>query len=104
MEQVLAFIRTKHQANRLAEQLSIDGYEAKVFHSNKSQGVRTHILNSFKQDKIRVLVATDIAARGIDIQDLPHVINYDLPQIVGLFNLRSTSNANPSARLQLTYS
>jgi ATP-dependent RNA helicase RhlE len=79
-EQVLVFTRTKHGANRLAGQLEKDGITAAAIHGNKSQGARTRALKEFKQGKIRALVATDIAARGIDIDQLPHVINYELPQ------------------------
>ncbi|MGB5345217.1 MAG: DEAD/DEAH box helicase [Woeseia sp.] len=77
--QVLVFTRTKHGANRLAEQLSGDGIESAAIHGNKSQGARTRALADFKANKIRVLVATDIAARGLDIDKLPHVVNYELP-------------------------
>ena len=80
-EQVLVFSRTKHGANRLAKQLTADGLEAAAIHGNKSQGARTRALAEFKAGKVRVLVATDIAARGLDIDQLPHVINFDLPQV-----------------------
>lgn len=79
--QVLVFSRTKHGANRLAKQLDARGIEAAAIHGNKSQGARTRALADFKQSKVRVLVATDIAARGIDIDQLPHVVNFDLPQV-----------------------
>jgi ATP-dependent RNA helicase RhlE len=79
--QVLVFCRTKHGANRLAEQLNKDGVEANAIHGNKSQGARTRALKSFKDGELRVLVATDIAARGLDIEALPHVVNYDLPHV-----------------------
>jgi ATP-dependent RNA helicase RhlE len=79
--QVLVFTRTKHGANRLAEQLDKDGISAAAIHGNKSQGARTRALANFKQNDIRVLVATDIAARGLDINQLPHVINYELPHV-----------------------
>jgi ATP-dependent RNA helicase RhlE len=79
--QVLVFTRTKHGANRLAEQLSNDGLSAAAIHGNKSQGARTRALADFKQGSVRVLVATDIAARGLDIDQLPHVVNYDLPEV-----------------------
>ena len=79
--QVLVFTRTKHGANRLATQLSDDGLPAMAIHGNKSQGARTKALAQFKAGKLRVLVATDIAARGIDIDELPHVINFELPQV-----------------------
>ncbi len=79
--QVLVFTRTKHLANRLAQQLERDGLSAAAIHGNKSQGARTRALADFKNGKIRVLVATDIAARGLDIQQLPHVVNYELPNV-----------------------
>jgi ATP-dependent RNA helicase RhlE len=79
--QVLVFTRTKHGANRLAEQLEQDGLTAAAIHGNKSQGARTRALADFKQGAVRVLVATDIAARGLDIDQLPHVVNYDLPEV-----------------------
>lgn len=79
--QVLVFSRTKHGANRLAKQLVAKGVEASAIHGNKSQGARTRALAEFKAGKVRVLVATDIAARGIDIDQLPHVVNFDLPQV-----------------------
>ncbi len=79
--QVLVFTRTKHGANRLAEQLGKDGLTAAAIHGNKSQGARTRALQSFKDGRIRVLVATDIAARGLDIDELPHVVNYELPNV-----------------------
>jgi len=80
-QQVLVFTRTKHGANRLAEQLEKDGIEADAIHGNKSQGARTRALKRFKDQELRVLVATDIAARGLDIESLPHVVNYDLPHV-----------------------
>ena len=75
-QQVLVFTRTKHGANHLAEQLNKDGITAAAIHGNKSQGARTRALSDFKGGQIRVLVATDIAARGLDIEELPHVVNY----------------------------
>ena len=80
-DQVLVFTRTKHGANRLAEQLDKGGITAAAIHGNKSQGARTRALADFKANKVRVLVATDIAARGIDIEELPHVVNFDLPHV-----------------------
>ncbi|WP_378173300.1 DEAD/DEAH box helicase [Aquimarina sp. SS2-1] len=80
-KQVLIFTRTKHGANRLSEKLVKSGITSAAIHGNKSQGARTKALAGFKQNKIRVLVATDIAARGLDIPLLPHVINYELPNI-----------------------
>ena len=79
--QVLVFSRTKHGANRVAERLCSDGLQAAAIHGNKSQGARTRALSGFKNGELRVLVATDIAARGIDIQQLPHVVNLDLPNL-----------------------
>ena len=79
--QVLVFTRTKHLANRLAQQLERDGLSTAAIHGNKSQGARTRALADFKQGAIRVLVATDIAARGLDIQQLPHVVNFELPNV-----------------------
>ncbi len=79
--QVLVFTRTKHGANRLARQLESDGLTAAAIHGNKSQGARTRALDEFKKNKVRVLVATDIAARGLDIDQLPHVVNYEIPNV-----------------------
>lgn len=79
--QVLVFSRTKHGANKLVKKLIARGIEASAIHGNKSQGARTKALAQFKEGKSRVLVATDIAARGIDIEQLPHVVNFDLPQV-----------------------
>ncbi len=79
--QVLVFTRTKHGANHLAEQLNKDGITAAAIHGNKSQGARTRALANFKSGEIRVLVATDIAARGLDIEELPYVVNYELPNV-----------------------
>lgn len=79
--QVLVFCRTKHGANRLVRQLGNREITAAAIHGNKSQGARTRALAEFKEGKLRVLVATDIAARGIDIDQLPHVVNFDLPQV-----------------------
>ncbi len=80
-DQVLVFTRTKHGANRLAQQLEKDGVSSAAIHGNKSQGARTRALADFKANTIRVLVATDIAARGLDIDQLPHVVNYELPNV-----------------------
>ena len=79
--QVLVFSRTKHGADRLVKQLGEDRIQALAIHGNKSQGARTHALTKFKDGTLQVLVATDIAARGLDISELPHVINYDLPNV-----------------------
>lgn len=80
-QQVLVFTRTKHGANRLSEKLEKAKITSAAIHGNKSQGARTRALSGFKEGKIRVLVATDIAARGLDIPLLPHVINFELPNI-----------------------
>ncbi|WP_413722339.1 ATP-dependent RNA helicase RhlE [Sodalis sp. RH23] len=79
--QVLVFTKTKHGANKLAEALNKDGITSAAIHGNKSQGARTRALADFKAGQVRVLVATDIAARGLDIDLLPHVVNYELPLI-----------------------
>ncbi len=79
--QVLVFTRTKHGANKLTKELEEYGISAAAIHGNKSQGARTKALASFKANEIRVLVATDIAARGLDIDQLPHVVNYELPNV-----------------------
>ncbi len=80
-EQVLVFTRTKHGANRLAQQLTKQDIQADAIHGNKSQPQRTRALAGFKAGTVRVLVATDIAARGLDIELLPHVVNFDLPNV-----------------------
>ena len=80
-QRVLVFTRTKRGANFLAEQLQADGLSTDTIHGNKSQGARTRALAAFKRGIVRVLVATDIAARGLDIDDLPHVVNFDLPNV-----------------------
>jgi ATP-dependent RNA helicase RhlE len=79
--QVLVFTRTKHGANRLCKQLAQDGLSAAAIHGNRSQAARTRALAEFKSGEVRVLVATDIAARGLDIDQLPHVVNYELPNV-----------------------
>ncbi|WP_077297355.1 DEAD/DEAH box helicase [Aquaspirillum sp. LM1] len=80
-QQVLVFTRTKHGANRLAEKLEKDGIPSAAIHGNKSQSARTKALAGFKSGELQVLVATDIAARGIDISELPHVVNFELPNV-----------------------
>ena len=80
-QQVLVFTRTKHGAKRLAAQLESDGLKSAAIHGNKSQAARVRALNEFKTGKVRVLVATDVAARGLDIDRLPHVVNYELPHV-----------------------
>ena len=79
--QVLVFTRTKHGANRLATKLEKSGISAAAIHGNKSQNARTKALAGFKNGEVRVLVATDIAARGLDIEQLPQVVNYELPNV-----------------------
>jgi len=79
--QVLVFARTKHGADRLARQLGQDGIQSMAIHGRKTQSARTRALADFKAGKVRVLVATDVAARGLDIERLPHVINYELPDV-----------------------
>ncbi len=80
-QQVLVFTRTKHGANRLAEQLENDGIETCAIHGNKSQPQRMKALQRFKDCELQVLIATDIASRGLDIESLPHVVNYDMPHV-----------------------
>jgi len=80
-QQVLVFTRTKHRADRLTRDLNTDGIDALAIHGNKNQSARTRALTRFKRGDLRVLVATDIAARGIDIDRLPHVVNFDLPNV-----------------------
>ncbi len=80
-KQVLVFTRTKHGANRLTKQLELDGISAAAIHGNKSQNARTQALADFKKGTVRVLVATDIAARGLDINQLPYVVNFELPNV-----------------------
>jgi ATP-dependent RNA helicase RhlE len=79
--QVLVFARTRYGADKLTSELLCDGIKAAAIHSNKSQSIRTRTLAEFKRGEFRVLVATDVAARGLDIERLPHVVNYDLPQV-----------------------
>ncbi len=79
LDKVLVFTRTKHRANKLAQLLSKHGIRSSAIHGNKSQTARTNALKGFREGRIRVLVATDIAARGIDVEDISHVINYEIP-------------------------
>lgn len=95
--QVLVFTRTKHTANKLAELLVKDGIEALAIHGNKSQSARTRALAEFKDGSVPVLVATDIAARGIDITELPHVVNFDLPNVPEDYVHRSGRTARAGA-------
>ncbi|HKD54258.1 MAG TPA: DEAD/DEAH box helicase [Steroidobacteraceae bacterium] len=80
-QQVLVFTRTKHGANRLTQQLLAAGVEATAIHGNKSQSARVRALSDFKENRITALVATEVAARGLDIRELPHVVNYELPHV-----------------------
>ena len=98
--QTLVFARTKHGADRLAEQLSRDGVLATAIHGNKSQGARTKALTQFKQRKVRVLVATDVAARGIDVEGLSHVVNFDMPNAAEdyIHRIGRTGRAGASGR------
>jgi len=79
LNSVLVFTRTKHRADRLADQLKARGFDVECIHGNRTQGQREKALETFREGKAKVLVATDIAARGLDIQDITHVINYDVP-------------------------
>jgi ATP-dependent RNA helicase RhlE len=81
LRQVLCFVRTKHGASRLARQLEKDGLETSAIHGDKTQGARLEALDAFKEGKLEVLVATDVAARGLDVDDLPLVVNYELPHV-----------------------
>ncbi len=81
IEQALVFTRTKHGADRLAEQLVQDGIDAAAIHGNKSQGQRVRALDAFKAGRVSILVATEVASRGLDIEQLPHVVNYELPMV-----------------------
>ncbi|MBT3311344.1 MAG: DEAD/DEAH box helicase [Desulfobacterales bacterium] len=78
---ILIFTRTKHGANKLTEKLAAQGISAAALHSNKSQSVRTRTLEEFRKGEVRILVATDVAARGLDISNLPFVVNYDMPSV-----------------------
>jgi ATP-dependent RNA helicase RhlE len=78
---VLVFTRTKHGANRLTQQLTADGIRAAAIHGNKSQSARVRALEDFKANRVTALVATEVAARGLDIRELPQVVNYDLPSV-----------------------
>src|SRR2546430_5934289 len=80
-QQVLVFTRTKHGANRLTQALVAGGVRAAAIHGNKSQAARVRALSDFKQNRITALVATEVAARGLDIRELPHVVNFELPNV-----------------------
>ncbi|MEP5763261.1 MAG: DEAD/DEAH box helicase [Halieaceae bacterium] len=98
--QVLVFTRTKHGANRLSQQLEKDGISAVAIHGNKSQNARTRALDGFKRGKVQALVATDIAARGLDIEQLPQVVNFDLPNVAEdyVHRIGRTGRAGASGR------
>ena len=81
MARVLVFTRTKHGANKVADHLEKSGHAAEVIHGNKSQNARIRALEEFKTGRARILVATDIAARGIDVDDVTHVVNFELPEV-----------------------
>jgi ATP-dependent RNA helicase RhlE len=81
VDQALVFTRTKHGANKLAEQLWADGIATAAIHGNKSQPQRVRALNDFKAGRVTLLIATEVAARGLDIEQLPHVVNYELPMV-----------------------
>jgi ATP-dependent RNA helicase RhlE len=97
MRSVLVFTRTKHRCNRLAEQLMRAGVPNERIHGNRSQGQRTMALDAFKHGKARVLVATDIAARGIDIDELSHVVNFDVPHVAEDYIHRAGRTARAGA-------
>jgi ATP-dependent RNA helicase RhlE len=97
MRSVLVFTRTKHRCNRLAEQLARDGIAVERIHGNRSQAQRTVALDAFKRGKCRVLVATDIAARGIDIDELSHVVNFDVPNVADDYIHRAGRTARAGA-------
>jgi len=84
-KQVLVFVRKKQEADEVAKELNLSGLKTSIIHGDKSSGVRTRALNAFKEGKVRVLVATDIAARGLDIPNLAVVMNYDIPHVTGDF-------------------
>src|SRR5215472_16801164 len=99
IRQSLVFTRTKHGANRLAERLARDGLSCLAIHGNKSQAARTRALSDFKQGRVRVLVATDLAARGLDISEMPHVVNFELPHVPEdyVHRIGRTGRAGPPA-------
>ena len=88
MRNVLVFARTKYGADKIVRDLTRSGITAEAFHGDKTQGARQRSLSNFKRNTTRVLVATDIAARGIDINDLPFVINYEMPDTVETYTHR----------------
>ena len=100
---VLVFTKTKHGANKLVKDLIAEGVQADAIHGNKSQNQRQQALRNFKSGKSRVLVATDIAARGIDIDELTHVINYDLPDTAETY-VHRMGRTGRAGRVGKTYS
>lgn len=94
------FTRTKYGADKLARKLKKAGIEAMAIHGDKTQGARQNALDSFKKGRIRALVATDIAARGIDIEDLPYVVNYELPNVPETYVHRIGRTAAPAKRVR----
>jgi ATP-dependent RNA helicase RhlE len=98
VERALVFTRTKRGADKVARQLAKDGIPATAIHGNKSQGQRERTLSSFKNGKMRVLVATDIAARGIDVDGITHVVNHDLPEVPETYVHRIGRTARAGAR------
>ena len=100
MQNALVFSRTKHGADKIARDLTRQGITAAAIHGNKSQTARVAALEGFKEGKTRVLVATDIAARGIDISELSHVFNYDLPEVPETYvhRIGRTARAGPQAQ------
>ena len=98
--QVLIFTRTKHGANRLTQQLEDAGIQAAAIHGNKSQAARVQALDMFKQGQVTALVATEVAARGLDIKELPHVVNYELPNVPEdyVHRIGRTGRAGPRAK------
>jgi len=98
IKRALVFARTKHGADRVVKKLESAGFEAEAIHGNKSQGQRTRALDAFKKGKARLLVATEVAARGIDVDDISHVINYDLPNVPEQYVHRIGRTARAGAR------
>src|SRR2546421_2516233 len=101
--QVLVFTRTKHGANRLTEQLVGSGVRAVAIHGNKSQGARVRALADFKENRVTALVATEVAARGLDIKELPHVVNYELPNVPEYYVHRIGRTDRKSTRLNSSH-
>jgi ATP-dependent RNA helicase RhlE len=102
IERTLVFTRTKHGADRVVRQLEAGGIPANAIHGNKSQGQRERALGEFKAGRSRVLVATDIAARGIDVEAVTHVINYDLPNVARAMSIALGGLRGPARRVLLS--